>query len=89
MISLQLSGSIMGGFSISVPRAWLVAGREDIVKLFKTELINHMDKYGMEQLAGIAREIKLHIHYDYKNTDNVVYICVCDKEENFKNKNEI
>ena len=77
-ILLTLSGTVMTGFTCRVPREWaLRSSREDIVAVFRTHLIDSVTSHDMYELTRLAKETGLHIHTDYDQNSEKIYVCQC------------
>lgn len=77
-VFLQLSGSIMSGYKISVSRELVnKSSKEDLIAELRNSLVKTMKNLNMEDLELLAKKIKLHIHCNIKNDMNTIYICEC------------
>lgn len=77
-ILLTLSGTVMSGFTCKVPRDWaLRSTNDDIIAVFRTNLLDLVTSHDMYDLIRLAKETKLHIHTEFNENSERIYICQC------------
>jgi hypothetical protein len=77
-ILIQLSGTSMNGFRVSVDRSWaLKATQEELIATLKNEMALVGQRYNIFELIDASRYAKLHIHAKYGLDSQTIYICCC------------